>query len=81
MRFSNNGTRASISLSWTVVLVSIAGRAAIPKIAPGGMLFLDDSDRPRYNPLVRELASWNRADYRGLKRAGDIAQSTIWTRP
>lgn len=57
------------------------GRAAISKIAPGGMLFMDDSDRPRYNPLVRELESWNRTDYRGLKRAGDIAQSTIWTRP
>lgn len=58
------------------------GLAARTKIAPGGMLLLDDADRPRYQALHDALADWQAEHLVGLKN-GDWAprQTTIWTRP
>lgn len=58
------------------------GMAAMPKVKPGGMLLLDDSDRPRYAPLVAALTPWQRADFRGLKiGGGGLFQTSVWKRP
>jgi hypothetical protein len=58
------------------------GLAAMPKVKPGGLLLLDDSDRERYTPLSTALSSWERTDYRGLKPGGGApCQTTVWRRP
>src|SRR5208282_1923296 len=55
-------------------LVIVDGRArsecvrrAMLKVKPGGVLFLDDADRPRYGSACALLAGWRRHDFRGLK--------------
>jgi len=58
------------------------GLAAIPQVKPGGLLLLDDSQRPRYRPLVERLQGWSRRDVRGLKPAEvEVARTTIWRKP
>lgn len=58
------------------------GLAAMSKVKPGGMLLLDDSDRPRYAPLREALQSWQVADYRGLKPGGGpVCHTSVWQRP
>jgi len=57
------------------------GMAAMPKLRPGGMLLLDDSDRPKYAPLCKILDGWSRTDYRGLKPGGGLCQTSVWKRP
>jgi hypothetical protein len=58
------------------------GLAAVPKVRPGGMLLLDDSQRAHYAPLVEALAGWQRVDRRGLKpKETQISQTTVWTKP
>jgi hypothetical protein len=58
------------------------GLAAMHYVKPGGMLLLDDSQRPRYQPLCDALQGWVRTDVRGLKPLDIIiSQTTIWTRP
>lgn len=58
------------------------GLAAREKVRPGGMLLLDDADRPRYQALHEALTGWSAQHLIGLKN-GDWAarQTTIWTRP
>jgi hypothetical protein len=73
----------------TIDLVIVDGRArvacglaAMSKIRPGGMLLLDDSDRPRYRPLLEALNGWDRTDYTGLKiGGGPPCRTTVWRRP
>lgn len=71
-------------------LVVVDGRArvasalaAIPKVRPGGMLLLDDSDRPRYGEAHRRLSAWPHDVIRGLKPGGGLTvfETTIWRRP
>jgi hypothetical protein len=58
------------------------GLAAMPKIRPGGILLLDDSHRPRYEPLWQALSGWVRTDYRGLKIGSNkVAQTSTWVKP
>jgi hypothetical protein len=70
-------------------LVIVDGRSrlasvlrSIEKIKPGGILLLDDSDRPRYQEAHTLLAGWYHTHIRGLK-PGDsvISQTSIWQRP
>lgn len=58
------------------------GLNAITKIKPGGMLLLDDSDRPRYSALHAALVEWEGHHLRGLK-PGDWAsrQTSVWINP
>ena len=58
------------------------GLAAMPKVRPGGMLLLDDSDRSKYAGLRGALVGWFRTDYRGLKPGGGPpCQTSVWIRP
>lgn len=70
-------------------LVIVDGRArvecacrAMPKVKPGGLLLLDDTDRARYRPAVERLADWERHVFRGLKPGQHApAQTSAWRRP
>lgn len=73
----------------TFDLVIVDGRArvncairALPKVKPGGMLLLDDSDRPRYRRAHDALSGWSQTSIRGLK-AGQMWPGTtsVWRRP
>lgn len=58
------------------------GLAARSKVKRGGLLLLDDSDRPRYRELVDALIGWERTDYTGLKvGGGGVCQTSVWCRP
>lgn len=55
-------------------LVVVDGRArsacleaAVSKVAPAGLLLLDDSDRDRYREAVRQVESWDRLTFTGLQ--------------
>lgn len=69
-------------------LVIVDGRArvqcvrrALPKVKPGGLLLLDDTDRARYRPALELLRGWERNVFAGLK-AGQYhpAQTSVWRR-
>ncbi|RNI17253.1 class I SAM-dependent methyltransferase [Flexivirga caeni] len=54
--------------------------SAIPKLKPGGLLILDNSDRPRY-ASVFDLTEWSYVTYCGLTPTQTLlGQSTIWTK-
>jgi hypothetical protein len=56
-------------------------RAALPKIKSGGMLLLDDSDRPRYSEAFQLVGSPGR-QFRGLKpHEITVCETTIWEIP
>ena len=70
-------------------LVIVDGRArvdcvrwAMPKVRPGGLLLLDDTDRARYQSAIDLLSGWERHVFTGLK-PGDRspAQTSAWRRP
>lgn len=70
-------------------LVIIDGRArvecvrlAMPKVKPGGLLLLDDTDRARYGSAIALLAQWDRYVFEGLKPGDSFpAQTSVWRRP
>jgi hypothetical protein len=71
-------------------LVVVDGRSrpaclgqAVPKVRPGGMLALDDADRPEYALALTALPPWPRRDFRGLRpgRRSEPTLTSIWTRP
>jgi hypothetical protein len=69
-------------------LVIIDGRArvecarrAIPKVCPGGLLLIDDTDRARYQPAIDLLGEWDRHVFTGLKPGHRApAQTSVWRR-
>jgi hypothetical protein len=57
-------------------------RCAMRKVSPGGVLVLDDSDRPKYGVARTILAGWSSRDYVGLVPCKDRpGTTTIFTRP
>ena len=59
-----------------------------PHVKPGGLLILDNSERPRYREAFKLLKGWPRHDFKGEgPQAGSgpnipqIWQTSIWTRP
>ena len=70
-------------------LVIVDGRSrraciahAMPKVRTGGMLLLDDSDRPDYAPALERLAAWECTSFVGIRPASLYeSRTTIWTRP
>jgi hypothetical protein len=68
-------------------LVLIDGRAreaclrhALTKVRPGGMLVLDNSERPRYQAALSDVPTgWSRLDFPGPSaRADFFSRTTIW---
>jgi len=67
-------------------LVAVDGRArtacvlaALRKTKPGGLILLDNSERPDYNSAVDALAAYERADFAGIAPySTEITQTTIW---
>lgn len=58
------------------------GLSAAPKVKPGGMLLLDDSDRPQYRRLHNALRGWRANHLRGLKTGDWVPrQTTVWIKP
>ena len=70
-------------------LVIVDGRArvecahrAMPKVKPGGLLLLDDTDRARYQSAVDLLHGWERHVFTGLKPGQrSPAQTSVWRCP
>lgn len=57
-------------------------RSAMPKLKPGGLLILDDSDRPKYREAHILLGTWNCREHRGLVPTKDhLGVTSIWTKP
>jgi len=57
-------------------------RAAAPKVRPGGILLLDNSDWPRYAPVDAILESWRCVRFRGFT-TGPLTpiETTLYWRP
>jgi hypothetical protein len=49
---------------------------AIPKLKPGGFFVLDNSDRERYKPVFKVLASW-----KSITTTTGLFDTTIWFKP
>ncbi len=70
-------------------LVLVDGRArlacirrALAKVAPGGAIMLDNSDRPAYADAGRLLAGLERCDLPGLTPWNmEVSQTTVWRLP
>lgn len=90
----NNGFRDYVAAidnyadgTFDVVLVDGRERVACveraaPKVKPGGLLILDDSDRDKYIGAFAHLGQWSRQDHFGLVPCKDVPGHTaIWTRP
>lgn len=52
------------------------GKHAIPKLKSGGFLVLDNSERPRYKPLIEKLKSWE-----SIWTTNGLTDTTIWLKP
>jgi predicted O-methyltransferase YrrM len=59
-----------------------AVRAAHRKVRPGGLLLLDDSDRPAYRAAFDQLAGWRRRRFVGVKDGWPwVCETTVFRRP
>ena len=59
-----------------------AVRAARSKVKPGGLLLLDDSDRPAYASAFELLADWRERRFVGVKDGWPwVCETTIFRRP
>jgi len=57
-------------------------RQAMPKVRPGGLLLMDDTDRARYQPAIDLLSRWECHVFTGLKPGHRApAQTSVWRRP
>ena len=73
----------------TLDLVTVDGgdrvecvRCALPKVRPGGLLLLDDSQFQDCAPAIELLQSWERRDFWGLKPSQLWpARTSVWRRP
>jgi predicted O-methyltransferase YrrM len=59
-----------------------AVRAARSKVRPGGLLLLDDSDRPGYAEAYELLADWRERRFTGVKdEYPQVCETAIFRRP
>jgi predicted O-methyltransferase YrrM len=57
-------------------------KPAMKRVKPGGLLLLDDSDRPGYSPAYELLAGWSERRFTGIKDAWpEACETTIFRRP
>ncbi len=67
-------------------LVSVDGRArtacvlaARTKVRPGGLILLDNSDRPEYSEAIEALETYERLDFPGLAPySTEVSLTTLW---
>lgn len=58
------------------------GERALPRLAPGGFMLLDNAERPRYEPLHQMLSHLERTDFSGLGPYSAAPWcTTIWRKP
>lgn len=72
--------------SFDVVIVDGICRAAClrrgaPKVRPGGVIVLDDSDMGHYRGLKKSLPGWKTVSHAGFKPTGDLRETTFFHRP
>jgi precorrin-6B methylase 2 len=72
--------------SFDVIIVDGQSRAecvqrAVPKVKPGGLLIIDDSDMRALWPVKRSLPGWKRASLAGFKSTHDLRETTFFRRP
>lgn len=59
-----------------------AVRAAREQVKPGGLLLLDDSDRPDYAPAFELLSGWRERRFTGVKDGWpEVVETAIFRRP
>jgi hypothetical protein len=56
-------------------------RRAAPKVAPGGLLIIDDSDMPPYRRLGDLVPDWEKTAFAGFKPSKDLRQTSFFRRP
>ena len=60
----------------------VAVRAGMPKVRRGGLLLLDDSDRPSYAGAYELLAGWRERRFTGVKDGWpEACETAIFRRP
>jgi predicted O-methyltransferase YrrM len=53
-----------------------------PKVRPGGLLILDDTDQRKLRRLKKSsLPEWKTASFTGFKASGDVRETTFFRRP
>jgi len=72
--------------SLDIVLVDGMCRAecfqqAIPKVRPGGLLIIDDSDMPPYRSLAVLVPGWEKTAFAGFKSSKDLRETTFFRCP
>ena len=73
--------------SFDVILVDGRERVecvkrSVGKLKPGGLMILDDSDRPKYKEVYAVLQTWNSDHFYGLVPCKDVTgNTTIWEKP
>jgi predicted O-methyltransferase YrrM len=56
--------------------------AAMAKVAPGGLLIVDDMDRQRYQAVRVLLGSWPSTEFVGISPGKrELGHTTVWQRP
>ena len=56
-------------------------RRAIPKVRPGGLLIIDDSDMPPFRSLWRLVPDWEKKASARFKASKDLRQTTFFRCP
>ena len=56
-------------------------RRAAPKVRPGGLLIIDDSDMPPYRRISDLVPGWEKTAFAGFKASKDLRQTSFFRRP
>jgi hypothetical protein len=56
-------------------------RRAVPKVRPGGLLIIDDSDMPPYRRLSDVVPGWQKTSFAGFKASKDLRQTSFFRCP
>ena len=72
--------------SFDVVLVDGMCRAAcfqraLPKVRPGGLLVIDDTDIPPFRSMGKFVSDWEKTSFAGFKVSTDLRETTFFRRP
>lgn len=72
--------------SFDVVLVDGMCRAAcfqraLPKVRPGGLLVIDDTDMPPFRSMGKFVPGWEKTSFAGFKVSKDLRETTFFRRP